>query len=49
MLTGYFSRNTVRKLPKFCQGKLLVIIFVKTEQEEQKNEPLFLIGVAMGL
>ena len=31
------------------QGTFSIMIFLKTEKEEQKNDPYFLIGVAMRL
>ena len=34
MLTANFPKTTLRKLIKFCQGKLLIIIFVLTKGEK---------------
>ena len=49
MLTASFSKTASKNLLRFCQGKFLITIFVKTEKEGQKNEPLFLTGVAKRL
>ena len=38
MLTVNFARTTIRKFFKCCQGTFLIVIFLKTEKEEQKKE-----------
>ena len=49
MLTVNFARTTIRKFFKCCQGTFLIVIFLKTEKEEQKKELRSLIVVIMGL